>query len=722
MALCKPSTFISYNLNGFNQGVSILDYLCNNSDLNVRPTAIFIQENWLTSENLNKFNKFTDYSFYGCSAMDKTLTQSVLRGRPYGGVGLLIKNDVCPGISFHTCSERFTVIVLENLLFVSVYLPSGKDDDETNQTILNTLSEIDSIIEGFPNHSVILGADLNVDLSKKSRSKDIILRFFDDNDLQLCGNEFSSNINILKYTYHHRSLPFSSYIDYFAISKNIIKDIIDFDIIDSGIDLSDHVPIKLIINLNIKVDNSKQNGLTNNCNKTRSLRWDHCNLADYYELSRQLIQPIFDQLCLFYDDFVRKKLSPNSDTIVGGANTDNEANDVINLFYNHLVNALNEAADRVVPIRKPQFFKSWWDAEADTLKQNSMKTHRAWVVSGRPLSGNLYDEKTKAKYLYKSMIKKNQISDRSTVSNSLHDSLSNKNRDLFWKIWNKKFGNAPKVSKTIDGESNEDIIVSHFAETFSKNQGCSLHLQHYFSNEFKTRLAAYVGDYCRNPLVDVDLVESVILRLPRGKAAGLDTLTCEHLQFSHPIVACVISKLFVIMIMLGYVPDAFGRGIIIPIPKGGKRSKNDKSEHYRGITISPIISKVFEMCLLDRLESYFKSSDRQFGFKKEIGCRDALFTLRKVIDTFNSNGSTVSVCSLDLKSAFDRVNHCALFIKLMDRKVPLCIINLLHNWYSKLFSKVKWMSSTSDWFRVTSGVRQGGILSPFFSLYLLMTY
>jgi len=177
-------------------------------------------------------------------------------------------------------------------------------------------------------------------------------------------------------------------------------------------------------------------------------------------------------------------------------------------------------------------------------------------------------------------------------------------------------------------------------------------------------LANYIGDYCQKPFVDVDLVDSDINGLSRGKATGFDTLTCEHLQFCHPIVTCVITKLFVIMIsIIGYVPDAFGRRIIIPIPKEGKKSKNDKVDSYRGITISPIISKVFEMCILTCLEGYLTSSDRQFGFKRGVGCSDALYTLRKVVDIFTNNGSTVNICSLDLKSAFDHVNHCALFIK-----------------------------------------------------------
>jgi len=36
---------------------------------------------------------------------------------------------------------------------------------------------------------------------------------------------------------------------------------------------------------------------------------------------------------------------------------------------------------------------------------------------------------------------------------------------------------------------------------------------------------------------------------------------------------------------------------------------------------------------------------------------------------FTSNGSTVSIASLDMTKAFDMVNHYALFIKLLKRQV-----------------------------------------------------
>lgn len=80
---------------------------------------------------------------------------------------------------------------------------------------------------------------------------------------------------------------------------------------------------------------------------------------------------------------------------------------------------------------------------------------------------------------------------------------------------------------------------------------------------------------------------------------------------------------------------------------------------FRGISISPILSKLFEMAIIDKFSSYFETSNNQFGFKKNIGCRKAIFDVRSVVDNFISNGSTVSVRALDLSKAFDRMNYYA---------------------------------------------------------------
>ena len=90
-------------------------------------------------------------------------------------------------------------------------------------------------------------------------------------------------------------------------------------------------------------------------------------------------------------------------------------------------------------------------------------------------------------------------------------------------------------------------------------------------------------------------------------------------------------------------------------------------DDFRGIAISPIISKKnFEYCFLDCFQSLLATNDNKFGFKK-VGCRHAIYTVRCIVDCLTSGGNTVNLCAIDLSKAFDKVNHHALYIKLEMR-------------------------------------------------------
>lgn len=113
------------------------------------------------------------------------------------------------------------------------------------------------------------------------------------------------------------------------------------------------------------------------------------------------------------------------------------------------------------------------------------------------------------------------------------------------------------------------------------------------------------------------------------------------------------------------------------------------------------------------------TSVRQFGFKKQVSCTHALFTVNKVVNYFIERDSTVNMCCLDISKAFDSINHNLLFVKLIDRGVPLCFVRVLCNWYSKLVSRVQWGGILSPEFKINCGVRQGGVLSPvLFNIYI----
>ena len=84
-------------------------------------------------------------------------------------------------------------------------------------------------------------------------------------------------------------------------------------------------------------------------------------------------------------------------------------------------------------------------------------------------------------------------------------------------------------------------------------------------------------------------------------------------------------------------------------------SKAVTTDDFRGIAISPVISKVFEHCVLDKFGHFLSTADNPFGFKKGLGCNHAIYTVCSVVQHFNNDadGSTVNLCALDLTKAFN---------------------------------------------------------------------
>ena len=203
-----------------------------------------------------------------------------------------------------------------------------------------------------------------------------------------------------------------------------------------------------------------------------------------------------------------------------------------------------------------------------------------------------------------------------------------------------------------------------------------------------------------------------------NKSAGHDGIVSEHIVHSHPALVVHFKILFSMILKTGHVPDEFGMGVVIPIIKD--KSGNPSSiDNYRPITLSAVISKVFEHCLINLFAGFISSDNLQFGFKSGIGCSHSVFTIRTICDYFNQRGSNVYIASLDASKAFDKVNHERLFTLLRNKNVPQNFVNIIIDWYSKLFAVVRWNNAESAIFHVKSGVRQGGVLSPIlFNFYI----
>jgi len=542
-----------------------------------------------------------------------------------------------------------------------------------------------------------------------------IIDFINDHNFISCNN-LHINVTETEYTYSNEVLGHYSYLDYFVVSSNLSSSILSLKIGCDELNLSDHSPVSMevkdIINVDYKKSISNSNIGVQIPETCYHNRWDHADIVGYYESTRIGLQPVLEDLRKCLKDL----------TNVNVSNTKQHMRDIINSSYNTILAVLNDAAYRHVPRVKANVLKFWWDQELSDLKLKAIASNKLWIEAHRPRSGHIFDVRKTDKYKYKCLIKHKQLEIRNNITNDLHDALLQKHAVDFWKGWKSKFPNK-KVNKCplIEGSSDPNIIADRFGNYFSNI--CTSEPLAYKSanNNFLDRLCEYMGDSCilNKDIVSVELLEEVFESMSRGKAAGLDNLTIEHVHFAHPILVIILKELFNCLLQVGMVPEGFRDGLAIPVPKNDNMSHNVNVDNFRCITISPVISKLFEHCLLRLFSKYFHSNDAQLGFKKKLGCSHAIYSVKQVVDYYVRGGSTVNICTIDISKAFDKVNLFVLLGKLMDRNIPNCVINVLFDWFANSYITVKWLNVLSLRYQVNLGVRQGGVMSPvLFAIYV----
>jgi len=65
----------------------------------------------------NILNISKQYAGYGISAMERAVSQSILKGRPYGGVATLVHIELLQNTKCLKCSERFNILCIGNTIF-----------------------------------------------------------------------------------------------------------------------------------------------------------------------------------------------------------------------------------------------------------------------------------------------------------------------------------------------------------------------------------------------------------------------------------------------------------------------------------------------------------------------------------------------------------------------------------------------------------------------------
>lgn len=289
-------------------------------------------------------------------------------------------------------------------------------------------------------------------------------------------------------------------------------------------------------------------------------------------------------------------------------------------------------------------------------------------------------------------------------------------------IISRKSRKIPVTSLNVDGVSItnpddlSDTFNNHFATIGPKlaseidNSSCNDPLMYFTGTDKKFELSP----------INSDQVLILLNKLNKSKAVGLDQISARLIRECADLICNPIRDIFNQSIIQGVFPEDWKSARVTPLFKDGSR---DDLNNYRPISVISVIAKVFERIIYDQVYEYLEEHgvlcNSQSGFR---ATHSTVTALLEATDTWAYNidhGKINAVVFLDLKKAFDTVDHEILLIKLSHYGIQGNAYRWFKSYLEHRTQRCSVNGALSNTRVLSCGVPQGTILGPLlFLLYI----
>ncbi len=357
-----------------------------------------------------------------------------------------------------------------------------------------------------------------------------------------------------------------------------------------------------------------------------------------------------------------------------------------------------------------------WSQEVEHLKKEALYWHKIWRSMGQPHQGDFMEMRRITRAQYHRAVRHTMNHGDKIRTTKMAEAISeNRTRNLWSEVHRIKGRNKFSPS-SIDGIVGDEEISQLFSDKYDHLYN-SVPYDQDEMNKIKEEINVQIMDNSVYTICYDDVLKGV-QHLKLGKSDGEEGLNSDHIINGPKILHVLLCLIFNSMLVHGASPDSMLVGTMVPIPKS-KKQLVCTSDNFRAITLSSIVSKLFDAIILIKEQDALVTSDLQFGFKQKMSTTHCTYVMLETINHYNANGSNVYALMLDASKAFDRVNYCKLFRVLLERQMSPLVLRLLLYMYTRQKLQVKWNSCISPQFGACNGVKQGAILSPIlFSVYM----
>jgi hypothetical protein len=572
--------------------------------------------------------------------------------RTGGGVGLYIAS----AFEFKTRTDLcFEDNAIAESLFVEIFNPKGKKYiigviyRPPNHNVANFISELDSLTGKISrdNKNCYIMGDFNLDLLNHS-SHQFTNEFLDI----MYANSFSPLITLpTRLTSHSATLIdniFTNNLEKYAFSGLILSDI------------SDHLPIFTIAHDNdLKADEASYIIIRDKSTTNKTLFRNHLSAINWYDLA----------------DVHEPKLA-----------------------YSSFLNKFNDTYNSCFPLKKiknkrPTVKKPW--LSKGLLKSIKQKNRLYKRYLNSPSSDNLVKYKIFKNKLTHSL----RIAMRLYYEEQINRNKSNcKNT---WNILNEIINKSKRENKKLPSTfvinqqecSDPYAIANQFSDYFSN---IGLNLIKKIPNASVSHTSFLTGNYPNTmflePATEQEII-NVVKTFRNGVATGYDNIPLFVIKDNIDIIANPLTHLVNLSLSSGTFPDLLKIARVVPVFKSDDRRL---LSNYRPISILPILSKVFEKIVYNRLINYIDRFhiliDNQYGFRSGHSTYLALLQLYNKISSAIDKNEFIIGIFLDLSKAFDTVSHDILFDKLQHYGIRATTLDWFKSYLNNRLQYVQYIT------------------------------
>lgn len=387
-------------------------------------------------------------------------------------------------------------------------------------------------------------------------------------------------------------------------------------------------------------------------------------------------------------------------------------------IYEQLCSKFNMVYERNMESKcKPEKIrinKSWVTKEIIEKIRIRDKAYRKWKST--PTNVNYKDEYRMIRNKVNKDIKLQKNKYQTNRIDNYKDNINKMWREINYIVGRTTPGNIDDLINTFLGNIfKTEQILEAFVDEFSKGierviHICPLLLLH-DEEEIDKRNISNVSIFMPN-IKETD-VESIIVNMKTKKAPGIDSIRVQDLKLCKNKIVPVLVKLINVSIRDGVLPEKLKTSIIRPIYKGGTHSDY---RNYRPIAILSSIEKIMEKYITNKLNKYLEKhkiiNEDQHGFQKG---KSTVTLLKNFTDYVNSNLNTNKVIItifIDLKKAFDTINHTILIKRLKNIGIRGKILEWFKNYLKQRTMLVRINGKDSVTRVINRGIPQGSILGP----------